>query len=131
MVTGGMGPAATEQSVEVILEDGSTCTMPDLPPPGRSQHSATGLTLCGGWNGLAGTTCSIFNGEWETSHNLLGSLSGHESWQSPYGIYLIGGGGDTGSLSGTELLSNVSSGTSPGFGLSNYTRYTGTHPNIY
>ena len=123
MITGGDGPGATEQSVEVILEDGSTCTMPDLPPPGRSHHSATGLTLCGGSNGVAASTCSTFNGEWEISHNLLHDRPSLESWQSPNGIYLLGGGGNIESLASTELLSNTSSNTSPGFGLSYYTRY--------
>ena len=46
-MTGGLG---AEESAEVILEDGSTCTMPDLPPPGRFGHSADGLTLCGGFS---------------------------------------------------------------------------------
>ena len=117
MISGGDGPGATEQSVEVILEDGSTCTMPNLPPPGRSHHSASGLTLCGGVAGAVSQRCSTFNGGWETSHYLSKDRFGSESWLSPNGIYIIGGGG-------TELLSNTSSNTSPGFGLSNDTRYT-------
>ena len=90
LVTGGFG---AEESAEVILEDGSTCTMtPDLPPPGRSFHSATGLTLCGG-NGDEDTptTCSTFTGQWETSHQLRMPRYGHVSWDSPTGIHIIGG----------------------------------------
>ena len=87
-MTGGDG---TEESAEVILEDGSTCTMPDLPPPGRYGHSATGLTLCGGWAVDTWTTCSTFTGQWETSHQLNATRWGHVSWDSPTGIHIIGG----------------------------------------
>ena len=85
MTSGG----GAEKSAEVILEDGSTCTMPDLPPPGRSFHSATGLTLCGGLGGES--TCSTFTGQWETSHKLNKTRWGHVSWDSPTGIHIIGG----------------------------------------
>ena len=119
MITGGDGPGATEQSVEVILEDGSTCTMPDLPPPGRSQHSATGLTLCGGSNGVAATTCSKFNGEWEISHNLPNNRPSPESWQSPNGIYLIGG---LGSPYTSEVI-DADGNTESAFDLTDETRF--------
>ena len=114
-MTGGNG---AEESVEVILEDGSTCTMPDLPPPGRYQHSATGLTLCGGHG--EEYTCSTFTGQWETSHQLRVPRHGHISWDSPSGIHIIGGV-DNEAAKTTEILSPSSSTTSPGFSLHPYT----------
>ena len=123
-MTGGCG---AEKSAEVILEDGSTCTLtPDLPPPGRYQHSATGLTLCGGWDDGdegTGTTCSTFTGQWETSHQLGVTRWRHVSWDSPSGIILLGGGlGD--SEQTTETLSPNSSTTSPSFQLPYRTLYS-------
>ena len=48
-MTGGYGFVGEAMiSVEVILEDGSTCKLPDFPPPGRYRHTANGLTVCGG-----------------------------------------------------------------------------------
>ena len=122
MTSGG----GAEESAEVILEDGSTCTLPDLPPPGRRDHSATGLTLCGGWGDGdegTGTTCSTFTGQWETSHQLGVPRYSHVSWDSPSGIILLGGG-DTEALQTTETLSPNSSTTTPAFQLLYDTRYS-------
>ena len=113
-MTGGAG---AEESAEVILEDGSTCTLPDLPPPGRYSHSATRLTLCGGLGGE--NTCSTFTGQWETSHKLNKTRWGHVSWDSPTGIHIIGGL-DIEAAKTTEILSPSSSTTSPGFSLHPY-----------
>ena len=114
LVTGGFG---AEESAEVILEEGSTCTMtPDLPPPGRRVHSATRLTLCGGYNEDTPTTCSTFTGQWDTSHQLGVPRWRHVSWYSPSGIILLGGG-DTEARQTTETLSHNSSTTSPAFQL--------------
>ena len=112
-MTGGDG---TEESAEVILEDGSTCTMPDLPPPGRFGHSADGLTLCGGFGDDEDTptTCSTFTGQWDTSHHLGVPRFGHVSWDSPSGIIIIGGGEADQT---TEILSRNSSTTNPAFHL--------------
>ena len=114
-MTGGFG---AEESAEVILEEGSTCTMtPDLPPPGRFYHSATGLTLCAGVGDEdTETTCSTFTGQWETSHQLGVPRWMHMSWDSPSGIILLGGG-DTEARQTTETLSHNSSTTTPSFQL--------------
>ena len=114
-MTGGY---SAEESAEVILEDGRTCTMtPDLPPPGRRQHSATGLTLCGGLGGES--TCSTFTGQWETSHKLNKTRWGHVSWDSPSGIHIIGGV-DSEAAKTIEILSPNSSTTIPAFSLLSY-----------
>ena len=115
-MTGGAG---AEESAEVILEDGSTCNLPDLPPPGRSFHSASGLTLCGGWDEDTPTTCSTFTGQWETSHQLRLPRHGHMSWDSPSGIHIIGGV-DSEAAKTIEILSPNSSTTIPAFSLLSY-----------
>ena len=123
LVTGGF---AAEETAEVILEDGSTCTLPDLPPPGRRQHSATGLTLCGGLGDEdTWTTCSTFTGQWETSHQLGVLRWYHVSWDSPSGIILFGGAEPDARMT-TETLSPNSSTTTPAFPLPYTTRYV-TH----
>ena len=120
-MTGGCG---AEKSAEVILENGRTCTMtPDLPPPGRYGHSATGLTLCGSREEDTPTTCSTFTGQWYTSHQLGVQRWRHVSWDSPSGIILLGGGtGDTRQT--TETLSRNSSTTTPAFQLPYDTTYS-------
>ena len=118
-MTGGQG---AEESAEVILEDGSTCTLPDLPPPGRIYHSATGLTLCGGGSEEdTKTTCSTFTGQWETSHQLGVPREDHVSWDSPIGIIILGGY-ETEAEKTTETLSPNSSTTTPAFPLPYTTR---------
>ena len=110
------GGAGAEESAEVILKDGSTCTLPDLPPPGRYQHSATGLTLCGGWVPDVGesNTCSTFTGEWGTSHKMKFPRRFHVSWDSTSGIFIMGGT-DEQTRSSTEILSAESETTTPCF----------------
>ena len=121
-MTGGFG---AEESAEVILEDGSTCTLPDLPPPGRRVHSATGLTLCGGVHEDTWTTCSTFTGQWETSHQLGVPRWHHVSWDSPSGIVIIGGTNSEAAQT-TETLSPNSSSTTPSFQLPYITLYSPT-----
>ena len=117
-MTGGDG---TEESAEVILEDGTTCTFPDLPSLGRRYHSATGLTLCGGIGDEdMPTSCSTFTGQWDTSHQLGVPRWAHVSWDSPDGILIIAGGGEdefAEAAQTTELLSTNSSTTTPAFSL--------------
>ena len=93
---------------------------PDLPPPGRRGHSATGLTLCGGYDEDTPTTCSTFTGQWDTSHQLGVPRWGHVSWDSPRGIIIIGGD-DIEAEQTTETLSPNSSTTTPAFLLPYYT----------
>ena len=122
-MTGGVG---AQESAEVILEDGSTCTFPDLPPSGRRQHSATGLTLCGGLGDEdTETTCSTFTGQWDTSHQLGVTRWRHVSWDSPIGIVIIGGTNSEAAQT-TETLSLNSSSTTPSFQLPYITLYSPT-----
>ena len=117
-MSGGFGPELGIAEVEVIREDGSTCSMPDLPGKGRYLHSANRLTLCGGLGspgpGLRGKDCTTFtNGQWENSHKLGEERYGHISWDSPNGIVIISGG----TSKTTEELSPNSDTSTPSFPL--------------
>ena len=102
-------------SVELIREDGSTCTLPSLPQ-GRWGHTQVGLEVCGGQGSL--TSCVTFSdGSWTTSHSLAVSRMGHVSWASYPGGVLLLGGQDSAAKRSTELLSSTSSTTTPQFRL--------------
>ena len=103
-------------SVELIREDGTTCTLPPLPQ-GRYAHTQAGLVACGGYGTL--TSCVTFSaGAWTTSHTLAVWRRHHVSWASyPGGVLLLGGYGNNEAKRSTELLSSTSSTTTPQFGL--------------
>ena len=107
LVTGGVSEdndADVQQSAEVILPDGWSCTMPDLLQPGRLDHTQAGYTVCGGDD--TRTSCHTFTaGQWEQSHTLKQERWEHVSWQSPRGTVLMGGI-HTASRQSTELLSD-------------------------
>ena len=107
LVTGGVSEdndADVQQSAEVILADGRSCTMPDLLQPGRLDHTQAGYTVCGGDD--TRTSCHTFTaGQWEQSHTLQEERWKHVSWQSPRGTVLMGGI-HTASRQSTELLSD-------------------------
>ena len=107
------GAAYSKTSVELIREDGTTCTLPSMSVP-RSDHSQSGLVACGGFGQL---TCSTFkDGAWVESHTLGMERGYHTSWNSPDGVLLLGGWIDS-AVTTTELLSSSSSTTTPGFTL--------------
>ena len=113
IVTGGGGIDAGS-SVEVILSNGSLCTLPSLPGA-RNRHSQSGLTACGGQDSTAQDTCTTFsNGAWTTSHHLDPFRKSHVSWNSPSGLMLLGGNY---SPRTTALLSTTSSSSSAHFDL--------------
>ena len=111
-MTGGLSNEDdAPHKAEVILQDGRSCTIPDLPSLGRFGHTQSGLTACGG--GDTRTSCDSFTGgQWERSHELHDERHEHVSWQSPHGILLIGGAQRT-----TELLSSDNSTTNRLFTL--------------
>ena len=52
-MSGGVNNVDDAQpSIEVIAEDGSTCTMPDFDLPGREDHTQAGFGA--DWEGLLG-----------------------------------------------------------------------------
>ena len=103
-------------TVELIREDGTTCTLPSLPQ-GRYRHTQAGLVACGGSG--TDTSCVTFSaGTWTTSHTLAVSRNNHVSWSSyPGGVLLLGGYSYSGAKRSTELLSSTSSTTTTKFGL--------------
>ena len=105
-------------TVELIREDGTTCTLPPLPDV-RYDHTQVGLEACGGYASYTGTTCVTFsNGTWTTSHTLSTLRQFHVTWASyPGGVLLLGGYDKPAAIRSTELLSPTSSTTTPQFGL--------------
>ena len=104
-------------TVELIREDGTTCTLPPLPK-GRIHHTQTGLEACGGYPTYY--SCVTFSaGTWITSHRLAVMRTHHVSWASyPGGVLLLGGTSNgTAAERTTELLSPTTSKSTPHFGL--------------
>ena len=94
-------------AAEIIHEDGTTCSLPNLPTA-RQHHVQCGLTACGGSSSAAGTTCNTFtDGSWTTSHNLAAKRMYSVCWNSPDGILLFGS--HPNDKRTTELLSTSTS----------------------
>ena len=100
------------RSVEVIREDGTICSLPDLPAT-RRQHVQLGLVACGGVDDPS--SCVTFsNGAWTTSYTLSDQRKNSVGWTTDEGLLLMGGDK---SKRSTELLSPISSTTTPKFDL--------------
>ena len=99
---------------EVILGDGTTCMMPNLPDAQKGySHSQSGLTICGGSQNKK--SCSTLkNGLWQISHTLRSPRTNHINWKTYRGLMMLGGSGQ---LKTTELLSSTSSSTTDKFTL--------------
>ena len=127
LITGGESSDGDSQhTAEVWLPSGRSCLLPRLPDPGRSYHTQTSLTACGGSLPLSlrpeetMKSCDTFDGEWEQSHSLIAERKNHVSWQSPAGIRLMGGDSylEYGkSEKSSELLSTTTNTSTPGFNL--------------
>ena len=121
------GMCCSGASVELIREDGTTCTLPPLPQAMHG-HTQVGLEACGGLDGYGDgseylNSCVTFSaGTWATSHTLAVSRTGHVSWASYPGGVLLLGGWDRAAQRSTELLSSTSSTTTPQFSLAYETR---------
>ena len=106
-------------SVEVYVPSINTsCSLPSLPV-GTFGHSQDGLLQCGG----AGNTlhCHTFqSGEWVKTHNLSEEREYHSSWQRGDGTIVLMGGDD--SPTTTEIVSDSSAVSTPGFSLKYDTR---------
>ena len=117
LITGGQNADYDGLTPEVWLPGEQSCRLPSLPSlPGfnrRYWHTQSSYTVCGG-GFPASSACHTFSGEWEESHSLDMGRFEHLSWQSPAGTLLMGG---FSSGTSTELLSNTSNTTTPGFDL--------------
>ena len=118
LVTGGMSPGGDLDSVELLNMDGTwNCPMPPMPV-GRYHHTQTGPVVCGGYGGEK--SCITFiSGDvnWKKTHTLAkDGRRMHTAWDSPQGIVLIGGSGNSNSMITSEILLE-SGDTKPGFNL--------------
>ena len=125
IMTGGQGDDEL-RSVEVYIPSTNTsCFLPSLPGLWRSRlHSQDGLMMCGGANPPQTISCYKFNtisGEWIKTHNLTESRRGHSSWQREDGTVLLIG--SMHSATTTEMVSNSSGVSTPGFELKYKTRW--------
>ena len=108
-------------SVEVYVPSTNTsCSLPSLPVETWG-HSQDGLLLCGG--GFNEEQCLTFHaasGEWVQTHRLSGERRFHSSWQREDGTVLLMGGDF--SPTSTEIVSDSSAVSTPGFSLKYDTR---------
>ena len=123
IIVTGSNIAGGDTTVELIREDGTTCTLPNMPQ-GKHYHTQAGLVACGGLHyGHGRTSCFTFAaGTWTRSHTLAVGRHNHVSWASyPGGVLLLGGFNrwinNSDAERSTELLSPTSSTTTPQFRL--------------
>ena len=114
IVTGGRNGLQVLTTVEIVTEDGNSCSLPDFPNPGRFGHTQSAFTSCGG-SGETKNCMTFTDGKWVTSHNLVTWRNYHTSWMSKYGIFLIGGNWPA--STSAELLSAYSSSSTESFSL--------------
>ena len=121
IMTGGYNDGVLS-SVEVYVPSTNTsCSLPSLPVE-THLNSQDGLLLCGGI-GNSRQSCHTFHsdsGEWVRTHNLSEKRSGHSSWQREDGTVVLMGGVD--SPTTTEIVSDSSAVSTPGFSLKYNTR---------
>ncbi len=92
LITGGVKEGHLK-STEIYLPSGNTsCSLPDLPK-GRALHTQDGPWACGGDSSISMATCDRWSeGSWTRLASLSVTRSGHVSWATASGLYLIGGG---------------------------------------
>ena len=122
IVSGGAAESA-RKLVEIFREDGTICTLPDLPAD-RSSHSQSGWIICGGADGNAAlqTCTTLEDGAWVESHNLSVGRKDHLSWRTSAGDIILIGGSSAQTIKSTELLSGTSSANGVPFSLEYNTR---------
>ena len=137
IMTGGRNNGADLNSVEVYVPSTNTfCSLPPLPVT-TYEHTQDGLLLCGGDQcppapaaGRCGhkaapvpsEMCHTYfpvSGLWIETHPLHERRSGHSSWQREDGTVLLMGGWY--SPNTTEIVSDSSAVSTPGFSLKYYT----------
>ena len=127
IMTGGQGDDEL-RSVEVYIPSTNTsCFLRSLPGLWRSRlHSQDGLMMCGGAYAPLIHSCYKFNtisGEWIKTHNLTESRRGHSSWQREDGTVVLMGSFDDDSRWTTEIVSDSSAVSTPGFSLGYNTKW--------
>ena len=76
-------------------EDNTNCRIPSMPSSSSSHGTLDGMKYCGPYGGNYGneTECVEFNqGVWSTTNSgFQHRRSFHTSWETVYGIYIMGG----------------------------------------
>ena len=128
IVSGGANNQVLK-SVEIIREDGTICTLPDMQV-NRGSHTQSGWVICGGADDAAQNTCTTFeDGAWVESHDLSKGRKDHLSWRTSTGDIILLGGSSAQTWQSTELLSDTASANTQPFPLKYNTRYQ--HKNNY
>ena len=96
------------------LETKSSCIVDTTLDQPRSTHTGEGNLLCGGHSGIDSIS-NCYNVATGATINLLNGRSGHTSWSTDAGIYLLGGSDDSSYYRTTELVTGDT--TQAGFGL--------------
>ena len=94
LITGGMNDHPLRSAEIFNPATKTSCSLPQFPGP-RFGHRDYGGLACGGTHEYAiQTDCvkwSPASGTWTKSHTLRERRSGHVSWATASGMYLIGG----------------------------------------
>jgi len=101
-VSGGLH---TSNSVEVFVPStNKSCSLPPLPDDhGRYDQTMDSLYICGGdWS--TKSCLQLDNGQWTNSHTLVRSRRHHCSWETEFGMVLMGGSVLDGSGSTSEMV---------------------------
>ena len=115
-MTGGLNGERLS-SVEVYHPGTNTsCTLPSLPEK-IYQHSQDGLVLCGGYTGF--TSLCLYldtnDAQWNWAYNISEERALHSSWRRQDGTILLMGGTSRWGKTTTELISESSGVSTPGF----------------
>ena len=99
---------------------GTSCVITGKLDQPRSSHTGDGNLVCGGryYDGVYIYISSCYNVATGDTINLLNGRSGHTSWSTDAGVYLLGGWDGSGYTT-TELVTGDT--TQAGFGLKYYT----------
>ena len=104
LITGGYDGDSLS-SVEIFNPSNPSfsCQLPNMTVT-RSQHTAVGRTVCGGYRDGEQTCETLDNGQWQVSHRLQQRRDGHVMWQSPSQGIIVMGGWTSGTQNTTERL---------------------------
>ena len=117
-MAGGSTGSALDLVEMFNLETMTSCIVNVKLDQPRVSHTGDGALFCGGADGSSVlTNCyNIITG----AITYISARSDHTSWSTGAGLYLMGGGGSSGSGIKTELITEDS--TQAGFPLQNNTR---------
>ena len=100
----------------------TSCSLPQFPEARGIHSQNAGLTCGGGYQAPASAnTCvkwSPASGTWTKSHTLKEGRNGHVSWETPSGVYLLGGDmRDSSNTKQTSVKVNKDGSVQQGFSL--------------